>query len=83
MRNVWRKALVTGGIAVALMVGPGVGMASAAPLQLPIPPLPEVPLPQLPELPEGGLPALPQLPDLPALPDVAPAANVIRGLLPL
>jgi hypothetical protein len=34
MRNVWRKTLVTAGIAVALAVGPGVGMANAAPLQI-------------------------------------------------
>jgi hypothetical protein len=34
MRNVWRKTLVAVGIAVALMVGPGIGMASAAPLQM-------------------------------------------------
>ena len=33
MRN-WRKALATVGIAVALAVGPGVGMANAAPLQI-------------------------------------------------
>jgi hypothetical protein len=33
MRNV-RKTLVTVGIAVALAVGPGVGMANAAPLQV-------------------------------------------------
>jgi hypothetical protein len=41
MRNVMRKTLVTVGIAVALAVGPGVGMANAAPLQMPT--LPEVP----------------------------------------
>ena len=29
-----RKTLVTVGIAVALMVGPGIGMANAAPLQI-------------------------------------------------
>ena len=34
MRNVWRKILVTVGIAVALAVGPGIGMANAAPLQI-------------------------------------------------
>ncbi len=34
MHNVWRKTLVTVGIAVALMVGPGIGMANAAPLQI-------------------------------------------------
>jgi hypothetical protein len=34
MRNVWRKTLVTAGIAVALAVGPGVGMANATPLQI-------------------------------------------------
>jgi hypothetical protein len=49
MRNVMRKTLVTAGIAVALVVGPGVGMANAAPTQL-IPPVPEVPV-ALPELP--------------------------------
>jgi hypothetical protein len=36
MRNLWRKSIVTGGIAVALMAGPGIGMANAAPLQLPM-----------------------------------------------
>jgi hypothetical protein len=48
MRNVWRKTLVTAGIAVALAVGPGVGMANAAPLQLPAlvpPPADLVPAP--------------------------------------
>jgi hypothetical protein len=64
VRNVMRKTLVTAGIAVALAVGPGIGMANAAPTQLPIPPLPEVPLPALPEVP---VPALPEL-ALPALP---------------
>jgi hypothetical protein len=34
MRNAWRKTLVTGGIAVALAVGPGVGLANGAPLQI-------------------------------------------------
>ena len=34
MRNVWRKTVVSVGIAVALMVGPGIGMANAAPLQI-------------------------------------------------
>jgi hypothetical protein len=34
MCNVWRKTLVTVGIAATLMVGPGIGMANAAPLQL-------------------------------------------------
>jgi hypothetical protein len=34
MRNVMRKTLVTVGIAVALAVGPGIGMANAAPLQV-------------------------------------------------
>jgi hypothetical protein len=42
MRHVWRKTLVTGGIAVALMVGPGIGMANAAPLQIQ-PTMPELP----------------------------------------
>jgi hypothetical protein len=34
MRNVWRKTVVSVGIAVALMVGPGIGIANAAPLQI-------------------------------------------------
>jgi hypothetical protein len=34
MHNVWRKTMVTVGIAVALMVGPGIGMANAVPLQI-------------------------------------------------
>jgi hypothetical protein len=38
MRNVMRKTLVTVGIAAALAVGPGVGMANAAPTQL-VPPV--------------------------------------------
>jgi hypothetical protein len=50
MRNVMRKTLVTAGIAVALVVGPGVGMANAAPTQL-IPPIPELPVSAVPELP--------------------------------
>jgi hypothetical protein len=45
MRNVMRKTLVTVGIAAALAVGPGVGMANAAPTQLVPPGL----------IPEGGL----------------------------
>ncbi len=66
MRNVMRKTLVTAGIAVALAVGPGIGMANAAPTQLPIPAIPEVPVPALPAvpLPELALPALPTLPAL-------------------
>jgi hypothetical protein len=35
MRNVLRKTLVTVGIAAALAVGPGVGMANAAPTLMP------------------------------------------------
>jgi hypothetical protein len=68
-----RKTLVTVGIAVALVVGPGIGMANAAPTQiptipeLPIPAVPEVPVPALPELPVPALPAL----ALPALPGLA------------
>ena len=63
-----RKTLVTAGIAVALTVGPGIGMANAAPTQLPIPevPIPEVPIPELPipQLPQLAIPELP-LPQLP------------------
>jgi hypothetical protein len=50
MRNVWRKALVTVGIVAALAVGPGVGMANAAPTQIPELPIPELPVPELPVL---------------------------------
>ncbi len=57
MRNVWRKALVTVGIVVALGIGPGIGTANA---QTPvIPPLTDL---ALPEFPEGNLPAVPPLP---------------------
>jgi hypothetical protein len=41
-----RKTLVTVGIAVALVVGPGVGMANAQ-----LPTIPELPIPAVPELP--------------------------------
>jgi hypothetical protein len=52
MRNVGRKTLVAVGIAVALAVGPGVGMANAQPPLLPpIPDLstliPTLPAPQI------------------------------------
>ena len=68
MRNVWRKTLVTVGITVAVTVGPGVGMANAAPTQLPIPPITDL-IGQLPEMPEGGLP------------DVSPLFEGLQGLL--
>jgi hypothetical protein len=65
-----RKTLVTAGIAVALVVGPGIGMANAAPTQLPT--IPELPIPAVPEVPVPALPvpALPAL-ALPALPGLA------------
>jgi hypothetical protein len=66
MRNVW-KTLVTVGIAAALAVGPGIGMANAAPLLshpelLPPELLPGLPLPELSGLIQT-LPA-PQIKDL-------------------
>jgi hypothetical protein len=63
MRNTWRKTLVTVGIAVALAVGPGIGMANAAPLQLP-----EVPSQVIIEPPAG--PEVPAAPEVPAVPSV-------------
>ena len=56
MRNVMRKTLVTVGIAVALMVGTGIGVANAAPMVIPELPIPELPIPELPELPIPELP---------------------------
>ena len=58
MRNVMRKTLVTVGIAVALMVGTGIGVANAAPMVIPELPIPELPIPEL-ELPELPIPELP------------------------
>jgi hypothetical protein len=52
MRNVWRKTLVTAGIAVALGIGPGVGLANA-----------QVPEVALPEVPPEAWPALIELVD--------------------
>jgi hypothetical protein len=59
MRKVWRKTLATVGIAVALAVGPGIGMANAAPTQIQpaqVAPPPGELLPPIPEAP--ALPAL-------------------------
>jgi hypothetical protein len=62
MRNVWRKALVTAGIVVALGIGPGVGLANA---QVPAVPLPEVQAPAVPTtvVPPEAWPALVELVD--------------------
>jgi hypothetical protein len=68
MRNVMRKTLVTVGIAVALAVGPGIGMANAAPTQLPT--IPGLPIPEGGLIPQGLVPEglIPQgLIPLPAL----------------
>jgi hypothetical protein len=68
MRNVW-KTLATVGIAVALAVGPGIGMANAAPLL----PHPELLPPDL--LPPDLLPGLP-LPGLSGLIETLPAPQI-------